>query len=268
MALYTYLSLAAALSYTITCGLLVRQFVTDRPLNRQLFFIAGFLSLLFHGASCLYAIQQAEGYLFNLLNALSLSFFLSSLFLYALTLKEPLENLGMIMFPMATLAVIATVILDPPENSKIIHSPSILIHILLALSSNAMITLASLQSGMLAIGHYQLKRKSAMGFFQKFPPLDTMEHILFQLIWAGVIFLSLGIATGFLFYENLFLQHLSHKTFFTLCAWGIFVILLIGRHIFGWRGLQAVRWTNWGFLILLLGFVGSGIVLEFILKKT
>ena len=268
MALHTYLGLAAALSYIITCSSLVRQFVTDQPLNRQLFFIAGFPSLLFHGASCLFAMQQTEGYLFNLFNALSLSFFLSSLFLYLLTLKAPLENLGIVVFPMATLAVIAATTIEQPANSKLIHSPSILLHILLALSSNAMITLASLQSGMLAIGHYQLKKKNALIFFQKFPPLDTMEHILFQLIWAGVIFLSLGIATGFLFYENLFLQHLSHKTFFTVCAWGIFVVLLIGRHIFGWRGLQAVRWTNWGFLILLLGFVGSGIVLEFILKKT
>ncbi len=268
MAIYSYFGMAAALSYALIVTLLARQFFFSKSFKRSLFYSIGFASLFLHGLMCFLQIASPQGYHFDMASALSLSVFLSAFFLYVMTYFEPIDNLGIIIFPIAILSIIASLIFSTPPHlhTKTISSTPILLHIFLALSSNALITLASLQSGLLAFQHYQLKHRHPSSFFQQFPALETMEKILFQLIWLGVILLSLGIATGFLFYENLLAQHLSHKTFFTICAWVIFVTLLTGRHIFGWRGIQAVRWTNWGFFILLLGFVGSGIVLEVILK--
>ena len=98
-----------------------------------------------------------------------------------------------------------------------------------------------------------------------FPPLQTMEEFLFELIWAGEALLTLSLISGFLFYEDLFDQKLLHKVTLSIVAWGVYGILLWGRHSRGWRGIKAISWSLVGFSAILMGYIGSKIVLEFIL---
>lgn len=101
------------------------------------------------------------------------------------------------------------------------------------------------------------------------PPLLTMERILFRLIGTGFVLLSLTVVTGFVFSEALFGRppSLDHKTGFTLFAWLIFAMLLIGRIARGWRGRVALTWTLTGFTMLFLAYAGSRFVLEVILHR-
>ena len=92
-----------------------------------------------------------------------------------------------------------------------------------------------------------------------------MEVMLFELLWVGLILLSLSIGTGMLFLEDMFAQHLVHKTVLSIVGWVILAILLFGRLRFGWRGKTAIRWTLAAFAFLMLAFFGSKLVLEFIL---
>ena len=97
--------------------------------------------------------------------------------------------------------------------------------------------------------------------------MQVMESMLFEVIWLGQILLTLAIVTGFFYVDNLFAQHLVHKTVLTLIAWVVFAILLGGRYLRGWRGRTATRFTLSGFAVLLVAFFGSQLVLEFILKR-
>jgi len=94
-----------------------------------------------------------------------------------------------------------------------------------------------------------------------------MEHFLFQLIAAGFALLTLALFTGLIFVQNLFAQHLVHKTVLSLLAWLVFAVLLWGRWRFGWRGRTAIRWTLGGFASLMLAYFGSKLVLELILGR-
>ena len=94
-----------------------------------------------------------------------------------------------------------------------------------------------------------------------------MESLLFQMLTTGIIFLTISLGTGFLFIEDLFAQHLVHKTVLSLLAWIIFTGLLLGRNFYGWRGLTAIKWTLVGFILLLLAYFGSKLVLELILHR-
>jgi ABC-type uncharacterized transport system permease subunit len=94
-----------------------------------------------------------------------------------------------------------------------------------------------------------------------------MESLLFQMLTTGIAFLSISLASGFLFIENLFAQHLVHKTVLSILAWLIFTGLLIGRSRYGWRGKTAIQWTLIGFISLLLAYFGSKLVLELILQR-
>jgi ABC-type uncharacterized transport system permease subunit len=91
---------------------------------------------------------------------------------------------------------------------------------------------------------------------------------MFQLIGAGLVLLTLSLITGFLFLEDMFAQHLAHKTILSLLAWLVFAILLLGRYRSGWRGRIAIRWTLGGFISLMLAYFGSKMVLELILNRT
>jgi len=104
---------------------------------------------------------------------------------------------------------------------------------------------------------------------RRLPPLLTMEALLFRIIWAGVVLLTLTLASGVVFSEELFgkVARLNHKTVFGVLSWLIFAALLVGRHAYGWRGRTAVRWTLAGFLTLVLAYIGSKFVLEVILGR-
>ena len=99
------------------------------------------------------------------------------------------------------------------------------------------------------------------------PPLDALERLMFRLIGTGFILLTLALFTGFVFVTNLFAQHLIHKTVLSLAAWAVFLVLLVGRVRYGWRGRTAVNWTLLGFLILLLAYFGTKYVLEYIFGR-
>ena len=92
-----------------------------------------------------------------------------------------------------------------------------------------------------------------------------METVLFQLLVASFLMLSLALLTGFVFLDDLFAQRLVHKTTLSLFAWGILAILLIGQLVWGWRGQKAALMTSISYASLVLGYFGSKFVLEFIL---
>jgi ABC-type uncharacterized transport system permease subunit len=99
------------------------------------------------------------------------------------------------------------------------------------------------------------------------PPLDALEKVMFRLIGAGFVLLSLALLTGLIFVTNLWAQHLQHKTILSLIAWVIFGVLLLGRIRYGWRGRVALRWTLSGFGFLALSYFGSKFVLEYLLGR-
>jgi ABC-type uncharacterized transport system permease subunit len=93
--------------------------------------------------------------------------------------------------------------------------------------------------------------------------------MLFKMVAAGFVLLSVTLITGMLFSEQIFHQPLrfNHKNVFTILSWLIYGALLIGRVRYGWRGRTAIRWTLWGFLSLLLAYLGSKFVLEILLNR-
>ena len=84
------------------------------------------------------------------------------------------------------------------------------------------------------------------------------------------VLLTLTLASGLLFSETLFGQafRVDHKTIFAFVSWFLFGGLLLGRHLWGWRGRLALRWTLAGFVALMLAYVGSRFVIEVVLHRT
>ena len=109
----------------------------------------------------------------------------------------------------------------------------------------------------------------ASNWLDALPPLLTLEKLLFRLIWAGFVLLTLALVSGILFSEQLFHQPLrfDHKTIFAVLSWVMFGGVLAGRTFNGWRGRTALRWVLASFVALLLAYVGSRFVLEVLLHR-
>jgi ABC-type uncharacterized transport system permease subunit len=106
-------------------------------------------------------------------------------------------------------------------------------------------------------------------FLKSLPPLLEMEALLFRILLAAFVLLTLTLVSGVFFSEQLFSRpfKFNHKTVFGILSWLIFGALLAGRYLRGWRGRTVVRWTIAGFISLLLAYIGSKFVLEIILHR-
>lgn len=181
------------------------------------------------------------------------------------SLRHKLDNLFVGAFPMAAITMsLAALFQGEPDGSQ--FSPGVLTHITLSILAYSLLTLAVFQALLISQQDKALKQHTTRGLLNSLPPLQVMENLLFEMIAVGEILLTLALLTGFLYTDDLFAQHLVHKTLLSIGAWVIFAVLLAGRTLFGWRSRTALRWTLSGFTLLMLAFFGSKAVLELILN--
>ncbi len=225
------------------------------------------LGLLVHaGLLWQYSFEQ-PGLNISLSSAASLVAFAVVTIIAFSAVRQPIENLGLVLFPLAALAMLASAF-HPGEHLLPRTSPwGLRLHVVISIVAYALFTLAAVQALLLAIQNAKLKSHHPGGFVRALPPLQTMESLLFNLILAGFVLLTFSLASGFMFLDDMFAQHLAHKTILSLVSWVVFAVLLWGRFVFGWRGRTAIRWTLAGFTILMLAYFGSKIVLELVLNK-
>ncbi|SMF95767.1 ABC-type uncharacterized transport system, permease component [Methylomagnum ishizawai] len=206
---------------------------------------------------------------FSFLSALSTVVWLVVTIVLLAALFKPVDKLGLVVFPLS--AGILGLKLVVPEGAHLVREPSwpMTAHILSSLLAYSFLNIAAIQAILLAAQDCCLRARHLGGpLVRSLPPLQTMEALLFQLIGAGFALLTVSLVTGFLFLENMFAQHLAHKTILSILAWVLFAVLLSGRIRAGWRGQTAIRWTLGGFVALMLAYFGSKMVLEWILGRT
>lgn len=181
-------------------------------------------------------------------------------------LRRPFEWINAIVYPFAALTIPGLLWVTSGDTAQpLAHGLGT--HVLFSILAYAVLGIAAAQAVLVRIQDHQLKEGHIRGIMRLFPPVQVMETMLFEAIWVGQTLLTIAIASGFFYVDNLFAQHLVHKTVLTLIAWVVFATLLAGRHLRGWRGRTAIRFTLSGFAVLLVGFFGSQLVLEFILKR-
>ncbi|MGM0554113.1 MAG: cytochrome C assembly family protein [Pseudomonadota bacterium] len=223
------------------------------------------LGLLAHLAALLPLVVTDSGLNLCLGNALSASLWLVAALLWLTALRHPLAILGVVVLPLTALAALVALLCD--GDTRFATSAGIDLHILFSALGWAFLALSTAQAGVMAAQHRALHNHHTSGFVRYLPPLFSMEVWLFRMIFIGWLFLGLSLLSGLLFVDDLFAQHLVHKTILSLLAWLIFSILLLGRWRLGWRGTRALAWTTGGFVVLVLAYFGSKLVLEIILGR-
>ncbi|MGZ5093100.1 MAG: cytochrome C assembly family protein [Burkholderiales bacterium] len=211
----------------------------------------------------------ADGLHLGFANALSAILWLTVLIYWVGNFFYRLDGLQALVLPLAAAAVLLPAVMPSARALPNTDLTAFKVHLLIALLAYSLFTIASLHVLLMALLERRLHDGALTKILQKLPPLLTMEALLFRIIWAGFILLTLTLGSGVIFSEELFgkAAAFSHKIVFGVTSWFIFAALLTGRHVYGWRGRIAVRWTLAGFLTLVLAYIGTRFVVEVILRR-
>lgn len=264
--LSTLVSFIAAISYGLGSFFQRRNLTSDHQ-DRKRVFAVGLLAVVTHLAVILLITLQPEGIDFGFFKVASLISWVIVVAVLVSSLKKPLENLFLYLFPLAIICLLGSIFIPSSYNPQGTYSLGVAMHILLGILAVSIITIAAFQTLLISFLNRLLKEKRSFTLVSHLPPLETMEALLFEMLWFGLMLLTGVLVTGVLFMDDFFGQHLSHKTLLSSISWVVFAVLLWGRHQLGWRGKTANRWILTGFAFLLLAYFGSKFVLEIVLDR-
>ncbi|MEI7949282.1 MAG: cytochrome c biogenesis protein CcsA [Gammaproteobacteria bacterium] len=266
--------LIASIFYAASAWLQQRMLSGDKPAHHShqstpsfgILFLAG-LALLDHAFNAMLAIRTPAGYDFGFFRVASLFSWVMSLIVVLASLKKPVANLFLLLFPLAIVSILCSTFLPSYYHPHADLSGGVALHSVLGILAFSLLTVAAIQALVVAWLSRELKHHHFSNTLRHMPPLQSMEELLFDIIKAGFIALLAVIISGFVFMDDMFGQHLAHKTVLTLASFAVWGILLWGRHRFGWRGKVALRWILGGFVVLILAYFGSKFVLEILLNR-
>lgn len=255
----------------LTSGILLLLKINSQPLvtglSRFQLLLPALIAVLFHGWLVYQGLLTPQGLDVGFFSVLSLVGCLVAFLLLAATFSQPIESLGIFVFPVAALMLLLRLV-NPEGYFLAQHlGTGLEFHILSSILAYSLLSIAAVQAILLYIQDSHLHNKHPGGFIRALPPLETMENLLFQMIGLGFLVLSISLLSGLFYLENILAQHLVHKTVLSVVAWIIFGVLLFGRWRFGWRGRTAIRFTISGFIMLMLAYFGSKFVIELILQR-
>lgn len=210
-------SIATIIIYIATWVYHVHSILRKEPINPTKILAAIGVGLATHAIAVYFLLfSHASGIQLGIFKISSLFFFVINTIVCISCLKKPLHNLFLILLPASALSLAISLMLGSSSDSVHSLDGGIIAHILLSILAYSLLTIASLQALLLAYQNKMLKAKHPAGVMRLLPPLQTVESLMFELVWGGMIFLTLSIATGFIFIDDFLAQKLSHKTAFHL----------------------------------------------------
>ena len=224
-------------------------------------------ALAAHALAAITGVATPDGLDLSLPHALSLVAGLTVLVAWATGALASLPGVGAVVLPVAALAALLPAAFASPHRFPYAGAPWAAAHIAVALLAYAFFVVAAAQALVMTGLESRLHRGLAEG--SAAPPLLTLERALFRLILAGFVLLSLALASGVLFSEQLFGRafQFTHKNVFAVASWAVFGALVVGRWRYGWRGRRALRWILAGTALLILAYLGTKFVIEVVLGR-
>ena len=275
LAALSYLGLALLLWYALSSG---------KPIGSsgRLIKVGVLIALVFHGFGLHDLIISDNQLHLNWAIAMSAAVWLGMVVFWIESLVLTADGLLLLLLPAGAISTLLAALFPTAQIVAHAADPAVRIHLLIALSAYGLVTIAALQAILMATLDHRLHHpreavvdrssiRLALGrMLDAQPPLLAQERLLFRVVWVAFVALSLAVVTGSMIALDLTGKWLpfDHKTVFTLLSWITFGVLLAGRHLRGWRGRIALRYTLLGFAFIVLSYTGSRFVIEVILQRS
>ncbi len=222
---------------------------------------------IFHGSAI--ALQSFhEGELAVTSSHEALSFF-AWVIVVAYLIVQPklgLRVLGSFVSPLAVVFMLISSLLPKyamPENETI-KSGWIIFHVTMLFAANALFALAFCGSLMYLLQERQIKKKRFGFLYPRLPSLDRLDEINHLCLIVGFPLMTIGLVTGFAYAGTAWRSswHWDPKEIFALITWFMYAVLLHERLTVGWRGRRAAWLAIFGFLAVLITFLGVNLFMK------
>lgn len=259
----------AAVLYMVSAGLLYQSIgKRSESLQKAAFWLAVAGGLAHAAAQYTHWFAEGEPQV-GMTPLLSLCALVIILLLITSTLTQKrLFAAGLVALPIATAVLLLDLFLPVQPFTMRESSPGITIHLVSSVLAFGLLSIAGVYAFFVFIIDHFLRHHHLNPLVRSLPPLEVLENLLFKLIGAGFLMLTISLLSGIIFINDIFAQHLVHKTILSILTWLVFGVLLFGRWRYGWRGSLAVRMTLAGVLLLVLSYFGTKLVLEVILGRS
>jgi ABC-type uncharacterized transport system permease subunit len=229
--------------------------------------LIGAAGLALHSLTLAALVTARGGPQLSLGGVLSIVAWLLAGFALVAALRTRFAGLAAVLLPTAGIAALAVLLPDPVTPRADAVDWGIHAHVTLSILAYSLLSLGAGLAVLFLYRDRTLRKRQLNAWTRILPPLESLESALFTALLAGFSLLTLALFSGLMFLQDIFAQHLLHKTVLSLVAWGVFAVLLFGRIRLGWRGRQAVHWVLAGYGLLALSYFGSRFVLEFVLGR-
>jgi cytochrome c-type biogenesis protein CcsB len=198
----------------------------------------------------------------------SLSFFAWTILLVYLLfhLKFRLMVLGSFVAPVAACLLILSSTLPTAEVmvKPIFRSLWLPVHIGTAFVGNGFFAVTFVAAIMYLLQESQIKKKRQGTLYNRLPSLETLDSINHFALICGFTFMTAGMITGAIYAQVALGSYWrwDPKEVCSLMAWVFYAVLLHERLAVGWRGRRAALLSVFGFLVLVLAFVGANLWLS------
>lgn len=224
------------------------------------------VAIIAHGYLCYQLIDHKNQHYLGLVNIFCMTSWLANMLVAWNLFKHRAESLLLVSIPLALLSIIGVIFWDGSSTVLLDSKPANLLHIFSGIAAISLLLLAALQASLLLYLHHGLKTRSVQ-ISPLFSSLEAMEKYMVQLLAVGFVLMSISLLLVFLLPLELQSMQAMHKIILTIASWLVLATLIAGRTFYGWRGIFLARWSIFGVFLLILGYFGSKLVLEFILKR-
>ena len=145
-------------------------------------------------------------------------------------------------------------------GSRPLESQWLVVHVLLILCGYVALAFAFAASVIYLVQDGLLKRKKLSGLWQRLPSLSVADEVIERATRLGLLLLSLGLAIGLAWairHASLYAFWRDPKVLFSLATWLIFAGYVGARAALGWRGRRTNLVVVYGFLLLVISFLGA-----------
>ena len=256
----------AVLFYTLAAILLLRHFIHHQEHQRPVSPIV-FASLagLAHLAFLINTIMLAPGQNMSITNVLSLVAWLITAAMLVSASVLPNRIMLPVVFVFSALTVLASTLIPVAHIMHIELHPGLVIHITLSLFAYGTLAIAFLYALQVSYITFRLKQKGASLLHSALPPLTLVEGMMFRLLQIGTALLVISLLSGFIFLEDMFNRLYAHKTVLSILALILYIFILAGQKLRGWRSRQLIVMNVIGIVLLTLAYFGSRFVREVLL---
>lgn len=172
-----------------------------------------------------------------------------------------IEPMGVFIFPLVFVATFIVVLSEAPSNAvpEVLRSNWIYVHTPFVFLGYAALSIAFAAALMYVIQERELKAKSRRTSISRLPSLETCDELAYKSLAIGFPLITLGILSGALWAQSVWgsIWGRDLKVILSLLTWLIYLLLIHYRLIAGWRGRKAAYLSIFGYIGLVLTFVGA-----------